>query len=298
MYVPLLSSNHTRVWLPFLLLTLWSCTQESEPVPQRPASPPPASTSVFTNFETGANVKALALDGPYLWMGLPNGLIRYDTRTLDSHEIVTAESTSSGLLSNGIYMIHIDQRGDKWIGTYGGGLMRYDGQSWTAYTPFGFGSPITYGDQWHLLAGGGVGDLWVYDLAVDHNGVYWIATWKGVTRYDGHTFRTFTEEDGLADKWVYAVAIDRHNILWFGTEGGLTRYDPAKEDWQRWTHEDGLGLDVGEPQTAEEDDDSYGHHGTSLKSAMGPNPNYILDIAIDPNGVKWIGTWGGRAQPI
>ena len=268
---------------------------QATPTPPPPAAPA-AAPSGFTNFETGGNVKALALDGPHLWMGLPNGLIRYDTRTADSHEIITAGQTHSGLMSNGIYMLHVDGRGDTWVGTYGGGLMRFADQRWTAYTPYGFGSPVTYGAAWQpVAAGAGIGDLWVYDLAVDHNNTYWIATWKGATRYDGTTFRTFTEKDGLIDKWVYAIAVDRDNVVWFGTEGGLTRHDPITRQWTSWTHADGLGLAVPAPAPSTpsaSDGDASGHHGGQSKSNMGPNPNYILDIAIDENNVKWIGTWG------
>ncbi len=290
------------------LLTPAACNRARPPEPSASKNAPQAAArhSLFTNFETGGNVKALALDGPYLWMGLPNGLIRYDTRTPDSHEIITSRSTQSGLLSEGIYMIYIDDGSkDKWIGTYGGGLMRFNGQQWTAYTPFGFGSPLTYGTQWQPLAAGkGIADLWVYDMAVDHHGVYWIATWKGATRYDGKSFQTFTEKTGLADKWVYAVAIDRDDLIWFGTEGGLTRYNPATRQWKSWTHADGLGLDVPrpsperaperapEPAPAAANSTGYGHHNIQSKSNMGPNPNYILDIAIDADNVKWIGTWG------
>ncbi len=278
-----------------IVLAPSGCTRapKTEPVRQRPTDAKPAPSPLFTNFETGGNVKALALDGPYLWMGLPNGLIRYDTRTPDSHDIITAQSTNSGLLSNGIYMIYVDGHGDKWVGTYGGGLLRFDGRTWTAYTPFGFGSPLTYGAQWQPLAvGKGIADLWVYDMAVDHRGVYWIATWKGATRYDGKNFQTFTEHDGLVDKWVYAIAIDRDGLIWFGTEGGLTRYDPVARQWKSWTHADGLGLEVPKEPPAPAGEPGYGHHGNQSKSNMGPNPNYILDIAIDADNVKWIGTWG------
>ncbi len=270
-----------------------ACNRAPESSSPPPLAAEPAAAPLFTNFETGGNVKALAFDGPDLWMGLPNGLIRYDTRTADSHEIITAERTRSGLFSNGIYMIHVDGRGDKWIGTYGGGLMRFDGRQWSVYTPFGFGSPVTYGAAWRPVeAGAGIGDLWVYDLAVDRRNVYWIATWKGATRYDGQRFQTFTEKDGLIDKWVYAIAIDRDDIIWFGTEGGLTRHDPVTRQWTSWTHADGLGLDVAQSEPAPSGDAGYGHHGAQSKSNMGPNPNYILDIAIDDKNVKWIGTWG------
>lgn len=285
-------------WLLVALLCAASAacsrTPRTEPEATKSAPVPPAATHpLFTNFETGGNVKALALDGPYLWVGLPNGLIRYDTRTPDSHDVITSRSTHSGLFSDGIYMIYLDGAGDKWIGTYGGGLMRFDNRQWTVFTPFGFGSPLTYGRAWRpLTAGKGIADLWVYDMAVDHHGVYWIATWKGATRYDGKTFQTFTDKTGLADKWVYAVAVDRDNLIWFGTEGGLSRYDPATKRWTSWKHADGLGLNVPEEPPTPAGEPGYGHHGSRSKSNMGPNPNYILDIAIDVHNVKWIGTWG------
>jgi ligand-binding sensor domain-containing protein len=277
--------------------TACSRTPRTESAATKSAPPAASARQLFTNFETGGNVKALVLDGPHLWLGLPNGLIRYDTRTPDSHDIITSFSTHSGLLSNGIYLLYRDGAGDTWVGTYGGGLMRFNGRQWTAYTPFGFGSPVTYGKAWQPLpAGKGIADLWVYDMAVDHHGVYWIATWKGATRYDGKTFQTFTEKTGLADKWVYAVAVDRDNVIWFGTEGGLSRYDPVAKQWTSWTHADGLGLNVPQeppaPAPATSNTTGYSHHGTRSKSNMGPNPNYILDIAIDDDNVKWIGTWG------
>ena len=48
---------------------------------------------LWTNFETGANVKTLAFEGDNLWLGLSNGIIRYNTKTPDTHEIYTAYST-------------------------------------------------------------------------------------------------------------------------------------------------------------------------------------------------------------
>jgi len=279
----------------FCCLVFAACSRSHPPEPAASDSAPPTASHRprFTNFETGGNVKALALDGPYLWLGLPNGLIRYDTRTSDSHDVITTRSTHSGLLSDGIYMIYLDGGGDKWIGTYGGGLMRFDNRQWMAFTPYGFGSPLTYGAAWHpSKTGMGIADLWVYDMAVDHQGVYWIATWKGATRYNGKTFETFTDQSGLADKWVYAVAVDGNDLIWFGTEGGLSRYNPATKHWTSWKHADGLGLNVPEEPPTPADEPGYSHHGTQRKSNMGPNPNYILDIAIDDHNVKWIGTWG------
>ena len=266
----------------------------------RPVSTPPSPQQLkrsprFTNFETGANVKSLAFEGRYLWLGLSNGVIRYDSQTLDEYEIFTTRSTE-GLLSNGIYKVAVDVKGNKWIGTYGGGLSHFNGRKWTTFTPYG-GGDTAYGKGWTVYpAGSGLGDLWVYDVFFDVKGTVWIATWKGVSQFDGQSFKTYTEKDGLLDKWVYAIAKDRKGVFWFGTEGGLNRFDG--ETWTSYTHRNGLGADIvfgPERETSQEASDDYssqGHHGRTQKGNRNANPNFVLDIAIDREDVKWIGTWG------
>lgn len=245
----------------------------------------------FINFETGANVKALAIEGDYLWLGMSNGIIRYDTRTLDKHIIYTSSSTSGGLLSNGIYKIKIDSEGNKWIGTYGGGLSKFDGVNWTTYTPYGGGLVAKYGKDWEIYPKGkGLGDLWVYDMAFDKEGRLWIATWKGASLFDGKSFKTYTTDDGLIDKWVYSIVIDKDGIFWFGTEGGVTRYDG--KIWASYTHADGLGADIEELSPQVKYDEKTRHHSTITKNIGTPNPNYVLATTIDKENNKWFGTWG------
>lgn len=242
----------------------------------------------FTNFETGANVKSLAFEDEILWLGLSNGIIRYNTRTAEEHQIYTSHTTRGGLLSNGIYKIFVDRSGIKWVGTYGGGLSRFDDRQWKTFTPYGGGS-TDYGSGWakyHL--GKGLGDLWVYDILQDATGTLWIATWKGVSRFDGNQFITYTTSDGLIDKWVYALARDTDGVFWFGTEGGVSRFDGM--NWKNYTHKDGLGADVGNNLT--QDENGYSHHRGSGKANRSANPNFVLSMVIDKRNTKWIGTWG------
>jgi ligand-binding sensor domain-containing protein len=246
---------------------------------------------VWTNFETGANIKALAFEGDDLWLGLSNGIIRYNTKTPDTHEIYTAHSTQGGLLSNGIYSLKVDAQGNKWIGTYGGGLTRYDGRQWLTFTPYGSGQTVSYGKDWqHYPFGTGLGDLWVYDTLFDRQGNLWVATWKGVSKFDGKTFTTYTTEDGLIDKWVYAIAMDHEGIFWFGTEGGVTRYDG--KTWKSYTHTEGLGSEVANPAPPTSYEAPSPHHTTPQKVVAKANPNYVLSIAVDRDNRKWFGTWG------
>ncbi|HXC61130.1 MAG TPA: hypothetical protein VNV63_00525, partial [Nitrospiria bacterium] len=64
--------------------------------PSNPVAAGPITSSLqsrITNFETDVNIKTMALEGDYLWMGLSTGIIRYDTRTKDQHQVYTTRST-------------------------------------------------------------------------------------------------------------------------------------------------------------------------------------------------------------
>jgi ligand-binding sensor domain-containing protein len=236
----------------------------------------------FVNFETGANVKALALKGRDLWLGLPNGLIRYNVDSYDDHEIFTVASTRAagadgtarpGLLANGVYALDVAPDGALWVSTYGGGLSRLKDGKWTTYTPVE-----------------GLGDRWAYDVEFAPDGTLWIATWKGISHFDGTHFTTLTEADGLVDKWVYDVAVDPDGTVWAGTEGGVSVWDGKR--FTSYTHADGLGGEVPEAARKPMPDADSAHHRSQGKANQGYNPNYVLAIATTPDGAKWFGTWG------
>ena len=48
----------------------------------------------------------------------------------------------------------------------------------------------------------------------------------GASRYDGKTFKQFTQKDGLNSGNVYAMGEDKAGNIWFGTvNAGACRYD-------------------------------------------------------------------------
>ena len=60
----------------------------------------------------------------------------------------------------------------------------------------------------------------------DRHGTLWFSTaFKGLVRYDGKDFVSFTEKDGLGGQIVRDVIEDPLGGLWITTNGGLTRYD-------------------------------------------------------------------------
>jgi ligand-binding sensor domain-containing protein len=85
------------------------------------------------------------------------------------------------------------------------------------------------------------------------------------------------------------------------TEGGLARF--ADGQWQNWQHADGLGAPyelVRDEIEFRQDPAQESSHHARQKIEMGLtdvdiayNPNYIVSLMVDEEGVVWCGTWGG-----
>ncbi|HLA74649.1 MAG TPA: two-component regulator propeller domain-containing protein [Gammaproteobacteria bacterium] len=291
----------TNVFYALLACTLASENTLSQESPKATTPTPPnavaatpagAKAPKWENVLTRAKVMSIAFEGHYLWLGLYGGALRHDMRTVKDHDLFTMKNTHGGFMSEGVYKITIAPDGAKWFGTYGGGLTKFDGKTWTNYTPEGYGVADKAHSWSSYKDGQGLGDMWVYDIAFDKNNTMWVATWKGASRFDGanNTFKTYHVAEGLADKWVYALGIDNNGICWFGTEGGVTRYDG--KEWKSYTHKDGLGADLKEAIPGNPHIPSSSHHSDPKKGNLASNPNYVMSVAIDKDDNKWFGTWG------
>lgn len=105
---------------------------------------------------------------------------------------------------NYIFTIAIDSRGEKWFGTWGGGVSRFDGKRWTNYT----------------TREGLSGNI-VYALEIDSSGALWAGTNHGLSRFDGKGWKSYKKSDGLISDDVYAIAADAENKIWVGQRGGV-----------------------------------------------------------------------------
>lgn len=264
--------------------------QES-PQAGRSGTAPEDPNTKFTHFRTGnSNVKSIFIDGKVVWVATSGGVIRYNTGT-DEFRVFDV-TNGSGLLSNGIFYIgKLDDRIA--VGTYGGGMSLYDQSS----------------DKWeNLNVPNGLADAFVYKVKKVSNGDIWIATWSGANRIRGGDLKdrskwdVFTVENtkgGLPNDWVYSLEEGKDGEIWFATEGGPARFKDGK--WQNWK--------VGAPFEKIKNDPKFGidpaklseHHAQQAKEmglqgmsgAGAYNPNYIVSMIVDPDGVVWCGTWGG-----
>ena len=89
-------------------------------------------------YTSGRDITALAGEGNFLWVGTSGGLVKLDKTTGTP---TFYDKTNSGLPFNAVSCIAIDQNGNKWIGTEGHGLAKFDGTNWTVYTKTNSGLP-------------------------------------------------------------------------------------------------------------------------------------------------------------
>ena len=54
----------------------------------------------------------------------------------------------------------------------------------------------------------------------DRKGYLWLATWEGLSRFDGYRFINYGLRDGLGDPIINAITEDRQGRLWIATNGG------------------------------------------------------------------------------
>jgi len=155
----------------------------------------------------------------YLWVGTQNGLARFD----GTRFTIFDASNTPGLTSQDIRSVVIDQNDQMWLGSYGGGVYRFDS-----------GKVEAIGVEQ------GLPHSIVYDLRVDEDGALWIATASGLARreVDG-SIQAWTEGNGAAINRVFSIFQDRSGAIWLATfGGGLSRFDGGQ--FEHYGTDDGL----------------------------------------------------------
>lgn len=110
---------------------------------------------------------------------------------------------------NYIVAMAVARDGAVWVGTWGGGLSRFDGAKWKTYTT-AEGLPGNH----------------VFMLHFDTKGQLWIGTSRGLAQMDKDKFRVFTTGDGLYSDTVFSMDTGEDGSLWIGSFGGVTHLRP------------------------------------------------------------------------
>ena len=156
-------------------------------------------------------------------------------------------------------------------------------------------------------------------IARDKAGFVWMATWDGVARYDGVSFRVWRHEPddpaSLPGNVVQALHIDGQDRVWVATEnGGLSVMGPERRGFRHYRKADhpqmgsddvfvinSHGADVWfgtfggglNRVTAEGRVERFRLSGGALASLPSEN---VLSLAFGADGQLWIGTMSGLVR--
>ena len=111
---------------------------------------------------------------------------------------------------NYVIALEVDDKGQIWAGTWGGGLSHFDGKRWKTYTTVE-GLPGNH----------------VFMLHKDAKGQIWIGTNNGLALWQKGRFKVMTKADGLFDNNVFAMATAEDGGKWIGSYGGLAFMRPS-----------------------------------------------------------------------
>ncbi len=130
-----------------------------------------------------------------------------------------AFTKKDGLPSDKIYSVRVDE--DKvWVGTNQGLALLEDGE----WTVFGEEDGLAHRGVLSIDVSPVTGDLW-------------IATMRGLNRYSGGKFETFTQfNSGLANDVIYSVTCDGKDV-WVATGGGAGVLDTYTGKWGIYTEQ-------------------------------------------------------------
>jgi signal transduction histidine kinase/ligand-binding sensor domain-containing protein len=155
-----------------------------------------------------------------LWIGTQEGLNLFDRETGDWFSCKQDPSNPNSLSHNWITTLYQDLSGVLWIGTQGGGLNRLD------LTKVVTTDPASYTFT-HYQEQDGLVNNAVYDI-IENNGILWIATANGLSRFDlqTKTFKNFGVGNGLPINEFSAGIRSESGEMIFGGLNGFVIFQP------------------------------------------------------------------------
>lgn len=161
-----------------------------------------------------------------LWVGTRNGLARYRPETDDFAVYITAGNIHGRPACNEITSLKEDAGGQLWVGTWYGGLGRFDKRTGAFRYYFGEGGRI------HIPR-----IRTIFQLSVT---TFFIGSDDGLFLFNSATGACRRSDDELAHESIYACCRDREGGIWIGTYFcGVNYFSPRQADIA-WFYDNGL----------------------------------------------------------
>ncbi|MBL4716729.1 MAG: SpoIIE family protein phosphatase, partial [Bacteroidia bacterium] len=136
-----------------------------------------------------------------IWIGSNAGISIYEANKQHVYNPV-AKNLFKNLTKGIILDLYVDSKGKVLVGTFGNGVLIYDGD-----------------ELKHITSKDGLANDIVYSILEDSKGNYWFGTNNGISKYDGQNFNSYTDIEGLENNYVSSIIEDHEGNLLFGING-------------------------------------------------------------------------------
>jgi len=166
----------------------------------------------WTQYDFSERVKVIAIEpSGIVWLGTENGAMRLVDNSWQTF------TQADGLITNNVSAIAFSPEGGVWFegsvetdDDYVDGLSYFDGEKVTKV--FGFAEFITA-------------------IAIDPDGVLWVGTSQGLSRFDSDVWATYMIEGGFLgkhNKSVYDIAFGSDKTIWIEASNFIYQFDGEK----------------------------------------------------------------------
>ncbi|MEL6559476.1 MAG: two-component regulator propeller domain-containing protein [Bacteroidota bacterium] len=241
-----------------------------------------------------------------IWIATNEGVSKYKNGDISNY----GDGFENYLTSNRIDAIYGDRKGNMWFGPINDGLnlLAADGTfthfSYDRNNPSGVHDPsitcmvedlssdILFGGRKNGLSKYSyetgkfetfresninkettLADNRVNDMEIDSEGAVWIATGRGLSRFQNNEFRSFYQDNSnpksLPNNSVLAVAVDGADNVWVGFSGGVAKMTDRAGNFKVYTEKDGLADAMIEELMTDSDGQVWvvTHNGASVYDA-------------------------------
>ena len=94
----------------------------------------------------------------------------------------------------------------------------------------------------HISVEQGLSQATVFSIVQDNRGFMWFATYDGINKYDGYTFKTYrrieNDSSSLSNNGVSYLYEDKKGFIWVinNANEGLCKFNPKTEKFTRYYH--------------------------------------------------------------
>lgn len=215
---------------------------------------------VNAHIQLAACLKA---ENDHLWIGTPNGLMKYHIPSDQYQDAFTEENGK--LPYNKVSGLFLDKYGKLWVATNGGGINVIDTKNNEVV------ESIAPGNSNYSLTSGSVNAIYE-----DTEGRKWIGTLRGginIIDPKKDRFQSVLHEplnaNSLVSNFIFSLCEEPDGTIWVGTDGGgLSRWNRKANQFTNFVHQ------AGQPGSLSD--------------------NFVTNVCCDKDRNIWVSTfWGG-----